>query len=368
MFKQILLRSALLLMLSLLLLVSVSCGDGPDGPGEGTASLPASTDAPATEPDYSAYSVADATSAYPDRGAVLTMTSPEGSVYEIPFDYYHYFQQLYKYYFDRGDDAYWTANPEMETRVRTQYVEELLRNCVIEEYCKAHGLMPTEAEEKALLDDAAEYLSGFGSAKALDDALAANDMNRFTYRYLTLCEEYTNRASQSLRDTGEILTSEADIRAYADTDAFIRCKHILIANDAGEDPEENRAKAEELLSRLQNGEDFDALCAEFGEDPGMQANPDGYYFFRGEMEEHFEEASFALADGEMSGVVESSFGFHIILRCEKDPAYLDANISEIASKYASLRYNQILADLSSGWTVSRCAEFETYEKNWSTAG
>ena len=125
--------------------------------------------------------------------------------------------------------------------------------------------------------------------------------------------------------------------------------------------------------KFEPGETPDARSAYTGAyyvfpDPGMQANPDGYYFFRGEMEEHFEEASFALAEGEMSGVVESSFGFHIILRCEKDPAYLDANISEIASKYASLRYNEILADLSSGWTVSRCAEFETYEQNWSTAG
>ena len=363
--KQFLSRIALLLTLAALLLVSVSCGEvAPDGPGDDFPSAEA-TDDPNTipEPDYSAYSVADAVSDYPDRGAVLT--APSGNVYEIPYDYYFYFQQLYKYYFDRGDDEYWTANPEMETRVRTQYVQELLRYCVLEEYCRENGLALTEAEVKALMDDAAEYLSGFGSVQALDDALKANHMNRFTYRYLTLCEEYSNRVNRSLKETGKILTDEAAIRSYLDTDAFIHCKHILIANDAGENPEDNRAKAEEVLARLQNGEDFDALCAEVGEDPGMVSNPDGYYFFKGEMEEHFEAASFALSEGELSGVVESSFGFHVILRCEKDPAYLDANLSDIASTYANLAYNQFMDGECAKWNVTRCPEYDTYEQNWS---
>ena len=75
---------------------------------------------------------------------------------------------------------------------------------------------------------------------------------------------------------------------------------------------------------------------EYTEDPSIQSEPGGYYFFRGEMDAAFEEASFALADGEISDIVESSYGYHIIWRCEKDAAYLDANLESIRSTYLAL--------------------------------
>lgn len=94
-------------------------------------------------------------------------------------------------------------------------------------------------------------------------------------------------------------------------------KHILIKNDTtaaeGEEPaEDKRATAETVLQRAQSGEDFDALVEEFNEDPG--ATEAGYTFGTGEMDPAFEEASFALKIGEISDIVESSYGYHIIKR------------------------------------------------------
>lgn len=92
-------------------------------------------------------------------------------------------------------------------------------------------------------------------------------------------------------------------------------KHILIKNDApaeGEPAEDKRALAQSVLDRINAGEDFDALLEEFNEDPG--ATPEGYTFGPGEMVPEFEQASFALKIGEVSGIVESSHGYHIIKR------------------------------------------------------
>jgi parvulin-like peptidyl-prolyl isomerase len=79
--------------------------------------------------------------------------------------------------------------------------------------------------------------------------------------------------------------------------------------------------ADELLAQLQNVEDptkraelFDQLMFEYNEDPGLAVFPQGYTFTNGEMYPVFEEAVFALEDYEISGIVESQAGYHILLR------------------------------------------------------
>ena len=78
-------------------------------------------------------------------------------------------------------------------------------------------------------------------------------------------------------------------------------------------------KANEILTRALAGEDFDMLIETYGEDPGMASNPNGYTFTSGVMVSEFEEATIGLEIGEISGLVQSQFGFHIIKRVEPDP-------------------------------------------------
>ena len=77
--------------------------------------------------------------------------------------------------------------------------------------------------------------------------------------------------------------------------------------------------ANDILARARAGEDFDMLIAAYGEDPGMQANPDGYTFTSGVMVAEFEQATRELAIGEISDLVPTQFGFHIIKRVEPNP-------------------------------------------------
>jgi parvulin-like peptidyl-prolyl isomerase len=79
------------------------------------------------------------------------------------------------------------------------------------------------------------------------------------------------------------------------------------------DPKAARQKAEDILKRARAGEDFAALAKENSEDPGSkEKGGDLGWFGRGQMVKEFEDAAFGLKDNEISDVVETKYGFHII--------------------------------------------------------
>lgn len=125
------------------------------------------------------------------------------------------------------------------------------------------------------------------------------------------------------------LPKQEDIEAYAQT-AYkanpkrfeqpeqIRARHILIKTG----PPEARQTAQSILDQLKAGASFEALAQAKSEDPGSaKQGGDLGFFAKGRMVPSFEEAAFALKQpGELSGLIESPFGFHIIKLEERRPA------------------------------------------------
>ena len=113
--------------------------------------------------------------------------------------------------------------------------------------------------------------------------------------------------------------SEEDI-AETYKNEYVHVKHILVSTvdeETGEplgnaDKTKAKKEAQEALKKAKNGEDFDKLIEKYNDDPGMVANPDGYTFTKNQMVKEFEEASFALKENEISDIVETSYGYHII--------------------------------------------------------
>ena len=149
---------------------------------------------------------------------------------------------------------------------------------------------------------------------------------------------------------------DADTLAYAEDQGYMHAKHILFltTDDAGAAlPEDEKAAvltlATDTLAQLQglSGDAlesaFDTLMAEKSEDSGLLYYPDGYTFLYEEMVEPFSAAAEALGDGEMSDLVESPYGYHIILRLPLDP---DAITEYDSSTNAplTLRYAAAYAD------------------------
>ncbi|MBI3273065.1 MAG: peptidylprolyl isomerase [Planctomycetes bacterium] len=102
----------------------------------------------------------------------------------------------------------------------------------------------------------------------------------------------------------------------------VQVSHILVTykgatdapNSVTRSREEARARAEELARRLQCGEDFAGLAREFSDCPTGSQGGDLGALREGQMTLPFEQAAFALEVGQVSGVVETQFGFHLIRR------------------------------------------------------
>lgn len=116
----------------------------------------------------------------------------------------------------------------------------------------------------------------------------------------------------------------------------VKASHILIKVEAGQNKEERKKKAEDILEQVKKGADFATLAKAESDDPGSKVKGGDLGFFtRTAMVEPFAEAAFKLKPGELSDVVESPFGFHIIKvtdRTSEDKKELDQAKTLIAEK------------------------------------
>ena len=145
---------------------------------------------------------------------------------------------------------------------------------------------------------------------------------------------------------------------------YVCAKHILIPTIDTETGEEfNRkeklnalSQAEKILKRAKSGDDFDALIEKFSKDPGSVQNPDGYVFTKGEMVQEFEDSAFSLNVGEISDIVETSYGYHIIKKEALPPinesVYLGVN-DIINRAYFNNLYNEITTVIPSALLIEQ---------------
>jgi peptidyl-prolyl cis-trans isomerase D len=146
----------------------------------------------------------------------------------------------------------------------------------------------------------------------------------------------------------------------------VRASHILL-NTGGKDEAAVRKQAEELLAKIKAGGDFAALAKQYSDDPGSKVKGgDLDYFPRGQMVPEFEASAFSLAPGQVSDLVKTQYGFHIIKVVDKQagatqtleqvrPRIQETLASQIADRQITDRSRQLAERVKSPADMDKVA-------------
>ncbi|MDR1815975.1 MAG: peptidylprolyl isomerase [Clostridiales Family XIII bacterium] len=219
-----------------------------------------------------------------------------------------------------------------ENNVLVTYV---VPNQVIRAHLESTGVLPLSEEQQAEISTNLEQLTS--DADAMDQLAQHGIGEQEAVYYLesnTLWNMYVEEVAAA-----EPVT-DADIQAYYEenpdyfvTPASMTASHILISDT--EHTAEKRAVIEEVLAKAQAGEDFAALAQEYSEDTGTASSGgDLGTFTTGQMVQEFEDACLALSPGEISGIVETEYGYHIIKLVDKT----DASTQPLEDASESIKY------------------------------
>ena len=208
---------------------------------------------------------------------------------------------------------------------------------------REEGLSPASTIQDDLQQQMDEMLAELGSQELVDHVMWYQMLTEDLYLQLNQQADLHMQLQELyFGENSDNYPTDAEVLAYAQDELGVyRAKHILLSTIDQETQEpldeatiaEKKALADDLLAQLRAADDpialFDELMNEYSEDPGLTAYPDGYTTSSGQMVPEFEQAALALQDGEISDVVESDYGYHIILRLPLDPAdYRDQVVAQ----------------------------------------
>ena len=219
----------------------------------------------------------------------------------------------------------WDTEVEEGVKYKDKFKDIMLDQMIdIEAVCeqaRKEKLVPTKEEvDKAFNDlkkniDADKEYKNQLKEMGIDDTYLRNQQEQD----LTI-QKYKENFDKNVKITDEEMKKYYEEHKKDYYKDEVKASHILIStvDDNGKPlseakKKEAKKKAEEVLKKAKSGEEFSELAKEYSDDPGSAANGgDLGYFTKGQMVQPFEEAAFSLKPGEISGLVESEHGYHII--------------------------------------------------------
>jgi peptidyl-prolyl cis-trans isomerase SurA len=187
--------------------------------------------------------------------------------------------------------------------------------------------VPDEQVEQELQQELAQRQKTFGTQEAFEAALRRENLSLLEYRAIrerdirrgAMIQRYISQVERQRRAPS---IREEEIRAYFEAQkarlgerpATVTFQQAIVVPQPSDTARANaRKQAEDLLARIKAGEEFETLARRYSADPGSKEKGGDLGWFRREsMMTNFSNAAYALRTGEVSGLVETPFGFHII--------------------------------------------------------
>jgi peptidyl-prolyl cis-trans isomerase D len=253
------------------------------------------------------------------------------------------------------EQQYGVTVPDFEDNVRVKSYEDSLANIATEGVI----VSPAEAEdmyrklnEKIKLDYIGFDPSKLASTiKPTPEDLSAYFARNHNFYKLPETRNVQMIVADQAKVSESIQIADAQVQSYYNshldqyrTPERVHARHILLSttNKPKDEVAKIQAQAEDLLKQIKGGADFADLAKKFSQDPGSaQKGGDLGWVSRGQMVKNFEDAVFSLKDNQLSGVITTEYGFHIIQVLEKQSPRLQP-LDEVKSQIVGNLRNQIV--------------------------
>ena len=249
-----------------------------------------------------------------------------------------------------------TVPPEQTTMIETALLDRLIQTQIL--ISRATDAEKTKAKEDATRS-LKEAKTNAPSEEMFNAQLKA--MGTTEEQLVKTIAEQGTAEAVVLRELKINITDDDVKKFYNDTNNAakfeqpekVRASHILLMTQdpktkkelSQADKDARRKTMEGLLKRAKAGEDFARLAREYSEDPGSKDKGGEYTFPRGEMMPEFESTAFALKPNEISDIITTPFGYHIIKLSEHIPAQKVA-FEKVAPRIKSHLAQQEVAQLA----------------------
>lgn len=233
---------------------------------------------------------------------------------DVPADLFLYWLNYNCYYFLVNYSMFGLGIADYANELIDDTVSFCTNDTLLRHKAAELGCLPTDAQVQAAKESVDE--------ETVEMLKAAYGLSDTTLNYLLLSDAYYDNVLEAV--THEPSSQELD--EYLDSLGVFSVKHILLKTTDDSDqplPDDEiaakRTQAEDLLSQLQAASGleakFDELMNQYSEDPGLATSPDGYTFdSTASLVGGFREAALELEIGGLSGIVETDYGYHIMLR------------------------------------------------------
>ena len=222
---------------------------------------------------------------------------------------------------------------------------------VVYQKAKEVDALPTDEEVQEAVDS---FNDSVGEDETVKEQAETAGINDEFLKYVLTRELAYSKYQEYFNENTDVEESKLKEEYEANKDSYntVTASHILISttDDSGEElsdakKAEAKEKAEEVLAKAKGGEDFAELAKEYSDDSSNAENGGELGAFTyDQMVEEFSKAAFALDKGEISGIVETEFGYHIIKVTDKATTYETAKDS-VKSALLSTQFSEEIQKL-----------------------